>query len=424
MAGLLTLKEIGKVGNKALVRAAGLVESIKRKVITEVIDYNKCPAKCNVSKLLEGDEKRKRAYCLQFCPFNQVTQEEKTVYEYEHHKYKIRLEERCETERLSRSQLLLYITYHLMPITVDGIIKHADVAELAKKMGVNARTIRRANEKLKELDIIDIIGSQKSVYSVLLPDYKGYHLTRKEGGTGYVQMTKEFLESLYKMAKVNSIRLALRLLLLFEKEVVVGNEPSCVVTYAEMKRFLPKNMNHKKIIDECLQAIENLFTLEKHDKYVVVELKDAYNGKVQKEVKERQFSEEIQHFVNEHNLYLPVEKEEEVKEEGEVVERYSPTGERYLSLQEVMSLYRETAKENAQTVQLEPFVKEEEVRAMSATLAMEYGVEQVKKELKRAFDLVKSQKPNTPDEIFNIGGFIRVGIQNDRNKQYLAKTTY
>lgn len=363
---VVPLKEIGKVGKRLLVQIAGICQNYKKEMIVEEIDFDTCPVECPFQRF---DAEQKRDICMNHCPHKCQAKSPKVVYMNERHKYNIKMVDKIEDSRLSKYQLLQLITYHFLGVDSRGVVPFVSTKQLAKRLGCSKRTIKNNNQRLAKLELIAVSFYGKDLFSVDILGYEKYHLPKMEGGTGYVQMTKGFLEAIGEMDNVNSMRLAIRALLKFDDEVEVRRQEECMYTYNDMKRFMPSNINHKKIIDELMAKTAGIFDIQAYDAFVMIKLKDAYNGKVQKQLKEEEFKETIAHHLQESNQSL-------VQDGLEVLIDLSS----------------------------------EEIEDLSH-LSMEYGVELVIKGLNACVSYIQDEK--TPDLIENIGGFIRTVIKNN-----------
>lgn len=359
MAMTIPFKEIGKVGKRLLIQVAGITQNYKEETVVTAIDFDSCPAEC-IFKRFEVDKKRN--VCMNHCPHNQITQTPKVVYMNERHRYHIKTVNGFEDSRVSKYQLLQLMSYHFLGTDSNGFVSYVSTKELAEELSCTVRTIRNNNKRLEELGFISFHNYGKDLFSVKINGYENYHLKKEEGGTGYIQMTQSFLEALFSMDNVNVMRLAIRSLLKFDNEA--GDEERCEYSYNDIKRFMPSNINHKKIIDELMAKTTHIFHIETANSGIFLSLKEEFNGKIQKKQKSQQF-------------------------------------------REVLSNQIEVINETA--------LEEESISLSSAEtdnlveLAMEYGIEPVVEALHH----YKNYHRHTPEKIKNIGGFIRSVIEKN-----------
>ena len=358
MAMTIPFKEIGKIGKRLLIQVAGITQNYKEETIVEEIDFNSCPVECIFQRF---DAEKKRNVCFNHCPHNQKTQKSKVVYMNERHRYHIRTENRFEDSRVSKYQLLQLLTYHFLGTDSNGFVSFVSTKELAEELSCTVRTIRNNNKRLEALGFISFHNYGKDLFSVKINGYETYHLKKEEGGTGYIQMTQSFLTALYSMENVNVMRLAIRSLLKFDNES--GSVERCEYSYNDIKRFMPTNINHKKIIDELMAKTTHIFDIETGDESVSISLKEAFNGKIQKRQKAELFSAVLSQHI-------------------EVVNETSSA--------ELPLAFSPDETENL------------------VELALEYGINHVVE----AVDIYENYRENAPEEIKNIGGFIRIVIKN------------
>lgn len=362
MAMTIPFKEIGKVGKRLLVQIAGITQNYKEVEVVEEIDFKSCPVECAFQQF---DAEKKMSFCINQCPFNRQKKTPKVVYMNERHRYHIKTVNRFEDSRLSKYQLLQLLMYHFLGTDSKGFVSFVSKNQLANQLNCSVRTIKNNNKRLEELGLIVCHNYGTDLFNLKINGYEKYHLKKEEGGTGYVQMSQSFVKALIGMDNVNVMRLAIRALLKFDDEVEVRKEAQCEYSYNDIKRFMPTNINHKKIIDELMAKTTHIFDIETTNATVFISLKEEFNGKVQKLQKEVEFTETISTYIQEMN------------------ERLSGKEEIHVSNKETENLVE---------------------------LAMEYGVDNVVQAIDICHDYL--ERDNTPHVIENLGGFIRTIIEN------------
>lgn len=294
----IPLKEIANIGKSALILAVGLCENYKKEIYVEEIDFGSCPDTCPF-KNIEGEIKQE--YCKNNCSICTKKLPE-VVYVNERHKYKLQIVDIVEQKRLSKLQLQQFLLYHFLNIDSNGIAKYVSVKEVATLLNCTTRSVRDNNEALRELGLIAFTRINIDLFSVAILGYKKYRETRENNGTGYIPMTKEFFHALINFENVNTMRLAIRLLLKFDDMSFQQEDSSCIYSYDDIKHFMPTNIRYKNIIDKTLEGVESIFEIEKRASFVVFKLKDGFNGKVQRTVKEKIFNKEVCKTLSENNL--------------------------------------------------------------------------------------------------------------------------
>lgn len=297
-------KDIAKVGKSFLVQMVGLAENSKEVTVEKTIDYNSCPADCPFKNFSID---KKEQICKTLCTYNQIVEKEKVTYLNENHFYNIKKEDRLEKNRLSKYQMLQLISYHFLGVDSHGRAKYISTKELAEKLNCTVRTIRENNKILEELGLIFVSSCGSDLFNVHIIGYEKYHLTKLEGGTGYVQMTKSFIEALFSMENVNAMRLAIRALLRYDREVEVEKGDVCFYSFKDIKSFTPSHINHKKIILELFDESKEVFNIQSHSDGLYIELNEKYNGKIQKDRIAQDYAKEITEVLAEEKLIVSPE---------------------------------------------------------------------------------------------------------------------
>lgn len=356
---LFPLKEIAKVSNDLLDKLSAVYKEKKKVPVIEEIDFSQCPSDC---PLIHVEMDKKIHYCIHHCQIRKTKQPSVYVAN-EADKY-IKTEKEIEVKNsFSKYQILLLLTYHFLGPDNRGIISYVSENELSKRLGCSLRTIRNNNQRLVSLGCISISRIIGDLINVQIIGYDKYHLSAKKGGNGYVQMTKEFFEELIQLKNVNAIRIALRSLLLHEKQVIVKNKEKAFCKYDDLRQKLPSHVNHKKIIDELFQKSAHMFQIESSSAYLFIKLRKEFDGKEQKPIKEAQFGHILSDYMAEKNQSV-------------------------------------TSKEMDSLIDL----------------SMEYGVDLVKEGLEQA---IKYQI-NQNKALENLGGFVRKAIRDKIYAQILG----
>lgn len=275
------IKEIAKIGKVALLSAVGFCRNYKKESVIELELNAFCPEECMFKN--SGFP----------CPEHRVEDPtiRETEYINERHRYKIK--NTLEEKRLSKYQLKQFILYHYLNIDSNGFARLVSVKYVAEKLGCSIRTVVNNNRVLENLGLIAVVKRSPEFFNVFIAGYKQYHLKKEEGGTGYVQMPREFFEGLLKMNHANQIRMAIRKYLYYDNEVIVQKKPDCTLYFSHIKNFMPTNISYKKAILKTMEPAKEFFDIIIKDTFILFNLKDKYNGRVVKAQKEEQFSKEI-----------------------------------------------------------------------------------------------------------------------------------
>lgn len=190
--------------------------------------------------------------------------------------------------RLSKHQMKLFLLYHFHPeiSSGTGLIKNVSEQEVSNLLGCTVKTIRNSNLQLVKYNYIIYSKADTGRFSLILKDYPNYHVKASQGGAGYVNLTKDVMESLIDIDDVNVLRMQLRSILEHDNNNIGKIEPqSATVEYRTLKKNMPKYMNSKRSIIEKLKRNPGLFNYQFGGDYIEVGLGEEYIGKyVRKEL--------------------------------------------------------------------------------------------------------------------------------------------
>lgn len=276
----MDLKTIARVGKSFLRIAVGVQENYK---ITKEVKYLNEFA-CIGCSFHGASSEYIDKYCNEVCNKRNRTIK-RTIYYNEGNRYHL-----PKKERLSKFQLKQALVYHFL-VDNNGIGKNISLDSLAELLGCSKKTIQNNNKRLIELNYIIYSESNPGHFNIIIVDYKSYHLTAREGGTGYINMSKSLLLALLNSDSVNSMRLEIRNLISFDDENINKKEikPSSY-EYKSIKRFIPRYLGYKSAIDKLLKD-SSIFNYNSDNKKVEFKLKSELDSRllrdnIEKECKE------------------------------------------------------------------------------------------------------------------------------------------
>jgi hypothetical protein len=159
-------------------------------------------------------------------------------------------------KRLSKTQLKQILYYHFLNMDAKGIIKKVNVHKVAEALNCSINTIINNNNRLIELGFIGCTYLSSKIFNIFLVGYSKYHLTKEQGGNGYIQMSKEVLTELLKVKNVNVLRFELRRLLKVDndsfKVLSEATNTESTYSYNEIKRVMPKYTYKQVINNVCI----------------------------------------------------------------------------------------------------------------------------------------------------------------------------
>lgn len=265
------LTNFARIGKSFIRCITGVQENYKKIEKTETKDLSIC-LDC---PLFKSTSNAHITYCQNYCNKPRIIKE-KVIYYNEANRFHIPIR-----ERLSKLQLKQILLYHFLNIDNNGIVKNISTKEIAKFLNCSIKTVKNNNERLVKLNYILYSKISNDKFSIWLTDYKNYHLTQKEGGSGYITMSKELLINLININTVNSLRLELRKLIEFDDQNIQTDEVnSGKYTYQDIKRFLPKYLHYKGAIEDIINSGSNSFQTTIENNCITFKLKNEYNSEL------------------------------------------------------------------------------------------------------------------------------------------------
>ena len=197
------------------------------------------------------------------CPNKVYHKEMKKIYVNEKARYGERM-------TLSRNAILVFVYLHFLSPDENGFIRMVNVQEAAEFLHCCPRTVRNSLNALASSGYIAVRKLENSPcqYSVFLSDFRDYFRTAKEGGRGYLLLTRETFLALAGQSTINSLRLAVRSILSFAdgRERADAQNPR---SYPEIARALPGYCSRKHILAETdRDAFRKIFDVQS-DRYTI-----------------------------------------------------------------------------------------------------------------------------------------------------------
>lgn len=184
-------------------------------------------------------------------------------YVYEKNNYHI--SESYITQKWTKSAIRQFLAYVSLSNN-KGHITFASEEELADMIHCSVRTVQENNKMFVENGILEVRRIWGEFLDVNIINYtkEVRDLEMKEDGTavsttGYTSIWHEVMTEILAIENINVLRLALRCLLLHEKEVHVQELEEAILSYDEIKGFLPKYVGYKKAIKELASNLSNIF---------------------------------------------------------------------------------------------------------------------------------------------------------------------
>lgn len=184
-------------------------------------------------------------------------------YTYEKHNYHI--SKPYLEQKWTKSAIRQFLAYVSLA-NPEGHIYFASEEDLSKLIHCSVRTIQENNKSFEKHGIIQFQRIWGEFLDIRICDYtkEVRDLDVTDSGevssrTGYTSVWHEVMGELFKIENINELRLALRCLLLHEKEVHVQQLDEAILSYDEIKGFLPKYIGYKKAIKQLTENLSNIF---------------------------------------------------------------------------------------------------------------------------------------------------------------------
>lgn len=302
------IRMIGKIGKATLITALGIQENIKLVEYEEVYDINECKnCKLRQVAIENGKLDEFKDYCNTYCnkPIKRI---KKVTYFNEKNRLKLTdLSLPPKKLRLSRLQLSQFILFHFLGVDKNGIIKNISINEMAEILDCTRKSVLNNIEILTKLGyIMSSRGLEEDLINIGIINYKDYFLEQSDGGTGYIEISKDLLDEIVSIKNVNSLRVLLRQLIAYDNtNYIPDSKRPAKFTYRQYSNFLPDYINYKAIIDKNIANTQNVFDIKKEKNVVRFQLKDDYNIKLNKRNIEKQNRTIIEKYVDTFDLKIP-----------------------------------------------------------------------------------------------------------------------
>lgn len=182
-------------------------------------------------------------------------------YRYEQHHYNIPT---CFTSFKWTKSRIRHVLTLLSYADDQGKIEFMEDTELASSAHTSVRSLHNNLKTFESHGLLRLVRHFPGVLSIELTDYlENYRDLYVDGAsvvskTGYTSIWHDLLAELLSLDNVNALRLALRTLVQVEKDVHVQSNEQAILTYDEIKGFLPKYCGHKLAIQKMMSRLKFL----------------------------------------------------------------------------------------------------------------------------------------------------------------------
>lgn len=248
-------------------------------------DTSLCPNECKY--------KNNKLFCKD-CPSKNLIKIDNETLDLPHIIIKKEIQKK-ENKKLSKYQILQYILYHFLPLTKEGDFSYILEKDLATKLNCSIKTIKRNNEVLKSMGLINYTYDDYGIISIAITNYQESFKTKNDNGKGGISIPLEFLDKLIDSQNIDYIRFSLFTLeKCYSGEGVYGETYKYKIVTSKLKNLLSKGKQYRKKIFSILKNIKDIVNIEVLDdinkespKIISAQLnKDFSNTHVKKRVSE------------------------------------------------------------------------------------------------------------------------------------------
>jgi Bacterial regulatory proteins, gntR family. len=232
------------------------------------------------------------------CQVEKKYQNEKVTYQYYKKQY--------DMKRLPKTAVKLYILLFSVPMERMGqihIIRDIPIKALAAKLNVNKITVRRSLNLLKSNELITVShGTDKNHYNIIVHAYDTMHLKGREGGSGYITIKADAVETILSIHNVNSLRLELLKLLELDNISRSEEDNSNSLKIKEVKKVLPDHLNYQNKYTVLQTDMPSIFQSYVSESTIFYTLKNEYPIKIDLEKVREESKKKIVESLHENKI--------------------------------------------------------------------------------------------------------------------------
>lgn len=391
------LDNFANIGKAVLIQSIGLQKNYieVKESETSVIDYNNATCTdCKYKAFIQAFAPDSEAYlsaceACRNCPHKIFTQktEYKKIYHNETNRFGYK-------PRLKTNAIKLLLLLHFYHPDRFGIIKNIDIRELAEHLHCDIKTVKNNLEILNRYAYVTYARTDSYIITLCLNDYTSYYLPARQGGRGFIVLSKKLLSQILEIDTLVTLRIYLRQLISIDNLNAKGGPFTAISnTYKDLKRFLPEYCK-PNIIRKAVQTSNDIFTITLNTNGIRFEIKDEYNAKKQKESCYQYYIHQLHQFVMDFNKTVT-----SVNVNNSIPARYAE----YFNDRQTVDYYR-----------LIHF-KDYEVEDL-AMLSLQYSFDTVMYALSSIYKTYILKE----HEIKNLGGLVRTAIMAQLKTSYQA----
>lgn len=209
------------------------------------------------------------------------------------------------SHRLSKLQLKQIILYHFMHPDERGLLSSLSEKEVAVLLGCHVKSVKANNLFFEEIGLIYYSKSDNSKVNIWLKDYNTYHLSKEEGGEGYIHMSRELLSNLLSLDDVNVLRFEIKKTVKYDSDTIkyihqtgeAKRTAPSILTCDELKRVVPLHLRTPSQLIRIANRSSTAFDTKIEGSTVIFKLKEQYNGKIIKKEQQVKRFEEMKNYL-------------------------------------------------------------------------------------------------------------------------------
>lgn len=315
---------------------------------------------------------------------------------------KIHNSKKCEVvlnekfnNRLSKGAIKLFLLYHFLPELkfagkeVEGRIrKNVKFTDLANLCKMSVPAVKTNHNRLVKLGYILETNKKRNSVDIVINGEHKLHDKKSEGGTGYIQLSIDFLIHIFSFENINSLRIELNKLLSVDAK---SNKKFISFNKDNLLKVLPSYIKKSlKLKDKLLNNNKTLFPVKNNS--ISIDRFKTYKTRYN-ELKS-EYIIQLKKYIDEHNLNLSSSLKKEL-------------------VQRINTVRRDDIK-----VELNLMMEEEDENILEclSKLAIQFGINKVFRALKQALDPVQNIDEVPNYLIDNVGAYVRTLIRLDIEK--------
>lgn len=216
--------------------------------------------------------------CNEFCPYKETVISPKKVYLAE--KKKVLINDKAEKSiikmpfvvynngaaHLPKSAIKLYLLYHFFPKDSLGIIRNVNLSIIADMLGICLSSVKRLNDLLNSVQYVHVTCIHNNICNIYIYDLDELKSESKDGGSGYITMSKTDLLHFLGIKNINLLRADIKKILRADLDRNVKNKKISEITISSFKEVFPFYLRKgQKGIEKLLSHEDSIYKVSNID---------------------------------------------------------------------------------------------------------------------------------------------------------------